>query len=143
MIDIIAYALVTLFLFLTSLAVLEVKARTEHRPDTRMSELEQMIIKAFNIDHDKDAESHEIDINNIKSKIAQETEHVMAPEKSEDMPAKDEFKTERDDIQESVQKAPEHTEKEPEDELEMLINKFEEEVNKAKESRSSEIIKNE
>ena len=75
MIDIIAYALVTLFLFLTSLAVLEVKARTEHRPDTRMSELEQMIIKAFNIDPDKDAKNHEIDINNIKSKIAQETEH--------------------------------------------------------------------
>jgi len=135
MIDIIAYALVTLFLFLTSLAVLEVKARTEHRPDTRMSELEQMIVKAFNIEHDKNSESHEIDMNSIESKIAQEAEHVMAPEKAEDFPAKDEFKAERDDIQES---ALEHTEKEPEDELEMLINRFEEEVNKAKESRSSE-----
>ena len=140
MIDIITYALVTFFLFTTSLAVLEIKARTEHRPDTRMNELEQMIVKAFNIDHDKDAESHEIDMNSIESKNAQKTEHVMAPEEAEDLPAKDEFKAEIDNIQES---APEHTEKEPEDELEMLINRFEEEVNKAKESRSSEIIKNE
>ena len=140
MIDIIAYALVTFFLFTTSLAVLEIKARTEHRPDTRMNELEQMIVKAFNIDHDKDTESHEIDMNSIESKISQETEHVMAPEEAEDLPVKDEIKAEIDDIQES---APEHTEKEPEDELEMLINRFEEEVNKAKESRSSEIIKNE
>ncbi len=138
MIDIIAYALVILFLFLTSLAVLEIKVRAEHRPDTRMSEHEQMIVKAFNIEHDKDAESHEIDMNSIESKIAQETEHVMTPEKAENLPAKDWFKAERDEIQES---APEHTKKE--DELEMLINRFEEEVNKAKESRSSEIIKNE
>ncbi|NOQ38110.1 hypothetical protein GQ472_04430 [archaeon] len=140
MIDIIAYALVTFFLFLTSLAVLEIKARTEHRPDTRMSELEQMIIKAFNIEQDKDDGNNKIDIDSIRNKIAPETEHVMALEKAEDLPAKDEFKAEIDEIQES---APEHTEKEPEDELEMLINRFEEEVNKAKESRSSEIIKNE
>ena len=147
MIDILAYVLVTFFLFITSLAIMDIKARTEHTPHNSMNNHEQMLVNAFEIEHDKDAESREIDINSIESKIAAETENIIAMEKTKDLPAEDEFKAENDDIQKSVQKVPEPKiqpvkeqpkEKEPEiDELEMLINKFEKEVSKAKESQVS------
>jgi len=64
--------------------------------------------------------------------------HIMAQEKTEGLPAEDEFKAEDDDIQKDAQEVPEHTENEPKDELEALINKFEEAVNKANEARVSD-----
>ncbi len=147
MIDILAYVLITFFLFITSLAIMDIKARTEHTPHNRMSNHEQMLVDAFDVENNKDAESREIDINSIESKIASETEHIMAMEKTGDMPAEDEFKAESDDIQKSVQEVPEPKtqpvkeqpkEEDPKiDELEMLIDKFEKEVNRARESRVS------
>ena len=141
MLDVIAYVLVTFFLFTTSLAILEIKARIDHKPNTRINEHEQMLTKSFSfkdnpIDNGADVHLNSIDVH----KDTVETEHTMIPKKIvsalPNIVRSDEIQRAVQKVQERITEKPKMKVSEldvaPEDDLDKLIAQFEAEVDKSK-----------
>ena len=149
MIDILAYVLVTFFIFITSLAIIDIKARNENKPDTRINEHKEMLVNSFDPGHEKKNESHDIDTEteNTSKKADLKSEHIIAPEKTDITAAINENATTKEETALSeTNNASDKTEQIPEAEdndLGKLINLFEQEAGKVKKSHEPEPVKNE
>ena len=147
MIDILAYCLITFFIFITSLAIIDIKARNENKPDTRIDEHKEMLVNSFDPGHEKKNESHDIDTENTQEKTDIKSEHIIAPEKTDIKTATDENTTAKEEnTLPETNNAPDKAEQiqEAEDnDLEKLINLFEQEAGKAKKSHEPLKLPNE
>ncbi|NOQ56112.1 MAG: hypothetical protein GQ477_04905 [Nanohaloarchaea archaeon] len=144
MIDIIAYSLVTFFLFTTSLAILEIKAYIEHQPDTRVQDHEKILADSFSFGDPKVHPTDNINLESIKKK-AIEPEHMMIPKTINPTPnnTPDDNRQSINDnniqaiIDDAQNKQTKETRPKSEfektnDKLENLIAQFENEINKTK-----------
>lgn len=140
MIDIIAYSLVTFFLFTTSLAILEIKARTQHRPDTKITEHEKILAESFSFGDHKVHPAENIQLKSIEKKTI-EPEHMMIPETVNTTPIDQQKSITQTRINNKQATQTEKTQQKSEfektnDKLEDLIAQFENEVNKTKNTQN-------
>ncbi len=149
MIDIIAYSLVTFFLFTTSLAILEIKARTQHQPDTRITEHEKILADSFSFGDQKLHPIENIQLESIEKETI-EPEHMMIPDtinrNQNNTPDDNRQGINDDNIQAIIDDAQNEQIKETRpksefektnDKLENLIAQFENEINKTKQPQNT------